>query len=158
MDSYYLCHDTWVSLIYSASAYGKPANASWLIPRSAYTCLFFMQILELPQETNFCPWVICIKGQLDDEPCIIYDALLFVMGICLALYYGFGACFDRSASTVQQNSKGSIWFILGSVPRPLPSNSQTLLLSKCLVIPLLSSCDILFQVYTWWASCSYALS
>jgi hypothetical protein len=67
-----------------------------------------MQVLELPQETDFCPRIICVKGQLADEPRIIYIALLFVMGICLALYYGFGACFDRSASTVQQNCKGSI--------------------------------------------------
>ena len=83
---------------------------------TSYTCLFFMQILELPQETNICSWVICIECQLDDEPCIIYKSLLSVMGVCLAIYYGFGPCFSCSSSTVQQSCKGSVRFILGSVP------------------------------------------
>lgn len=91
------------------------------MPPSWYACFVFMQVLELSKETNFRSWIVCIKGQLDDEPCTICITLLFVMGICLALFYGFGTCCNCSESTIQRNCKASIWLILRSVPSlPLP--------------------------------------
>lgn len=114
-----------------------------------------MQILELPQETNFCSRVICIECKLDDEPCIIYKPLLSVMGVCLAIHYGFGPCFSCSSGTVQQSCKGSIRFILGSVPcLPFPNLfcCQNVSPHSCYILTCL-----LFQVCSWWASCSHAL-
>jgi hypothetical protein len=114
-----------------------------------------MQILELPQETNFCSRVICIECKLDDEPCIIYKPLLSVMGVCLAIHYGFGPCFSCSSGTVQQSCKGSIRFILGSVPcLPFPNLCccQNVSPHSCYLVTCL-----LFQVCSWWASCSHAL-
>ena len=60
----------------------------------------FLQILELPKEANICSWIIYFKCQLVDESCIIFFTLLFILGVCLAIFHGIDTLFGCLKITI----------------------------------------------------------